>query len=487
MRNGARFRLLLTLPAIVTTLLILARQVDAEPARPLVFVPGLLGSKLATTDKVLWGENFLLSAHRFSELSLDENPSNLSNQNGDPACLVNQEHFLTEPISVSIYSGLIDFLKNSGYALRRSLFVFCYDWRKSVTSSAQQLDDFISQHSELATGHFDLAMHSMGGLVSRTFLHNHPHNSSRIVNYIEMAVPHQGSISIVDSLYDNGIASVLAGGLEAMRKAIFSFESFFELLPRYENCCAVGFLPPNTPKLDFTNPEVWQGNLRWLVPAGISQDKLQMITTLGVMRMQRLHAIMLLPMPTDVRHSVFAGRWKETAETVYVLPDAKRLLYRNSKRDGDGTVHLVSAKAFDEIPYVSFSKHRNIFDDPSLQAVLLELLIGTKIQPVSGPKPTLEGKPIEGVSLRVEPNHVTPSTNVSITLRITLADAFTASPPPVLLVLARSDLTLPILEVNLNGSLKDADTIEYATSFSSPNNDGLYTVNRPGFAGGSNS
>src|ERR1700730_745340 len=294
-----------------------AGAAQSQARRPVVFVPGILGSKLVLNGEVLWGADVLASFRHFNRLEFDPSSPDLSIASRKPDCLLEQAHVLSTYLAASVYRGIVEFFHSNGYRDGEDLFVFCYDWRRSVFDIAADLDKFVGTEPRLSGRKFDLVMHSMGGLVGRTFLQTYPETASQVSTFAELAVPHRGSISILSTLYEGwGSASrIAAGGIETIRKVVFSFDSFFELLPWYTNCCGLGVSPPSTPRLDFRNAALWSTDLRWLLPGDMSSQQIEARATRGAARLANLALLMERPLPPHVRHVVFSGRWQETYES----------------------------------------------------------------------------------------------------------------------------------------------------------------------------
>ena len=59
--------------------------------------------------------------------------------------------------------------------------------------------------------------------------------------FVSAGTPWQGSVKLVEALETGwGSANFLVGGLDDFRRTLASFPSTFELMPRYEGCCAGG-------------------------------------------------------------------------------------------------------------------------------------------------------------------------------------------------------------------------------------------------------
>lgn len=93
---------------------------------------------------------------------------------------------------IKTYDGLIQTLKNAGYALGTNFYVFNYDWRKKVDEVADDLKNFLERHPPPEGKKIDLVGHSLGGLVARTYLQKYPVNN--VDQLVTVGSPHQGTV-----------------------------------------------------------------------------------------------------------------------------------------------------------------------------------------------------------------------------------------------------------------------------------------------------
>jgi len=98
---------------------------------------------------------------------------------------------------VKEYNGIIKTLKNLGYQENENLFLFAYDWRKPILDVVEDLNDFITNHQPLATSHFFIVGHSLGGLVGRIFTQKYPEKVEKIIS---VGSPHRGVVQVYKPL-----------------------------------------------------------------------------------------------------------------------------------------------------------------------------------------------------------------------------------------------------------------------------------------------
>ncbi len=96
------------------------------------------------------------------------------------------------PTFVKNYDGIIQSFKNAGYEEGTDLFVFPYDWRKSLDSLAEDLNTFIN--SKGTAGKFNLVGHSMGGLVARAY--GQKYGVTKVDKILTAGSPHMGLVDM---------------------------------------------------------------------------------------------------------------------------------------------------------------------------------------------------------------------------------------------------------------------------------------------------
>ncbi|MFF8289369.1 alpha/beta fold hydrolase [Streptomyces sp. NPDC016309] len=151
----------------------------------LVFVPGVMGSVLASTGLggIWWLD--IRSRRRIDSLALaadgrsDAHPS-----------------FKIQPVAVDAsYEGFL-FAAERKDGIQH--LTFPYDWRKPLHTSADRLYDMVvAAHSgDGPREPVHLVAHSMGGLVVRTALMRHPDLWDRVGKVVFLGTPHYGSPAI---------------------------------------------------------------------------------------------------------------------------------------------------------------------------------------------------------------------------------------------------------------------------------------------------
>lgn len=94
------------------------------------------------------------------------------------------------PSFIKNYDGILQSLKNAGFVEDENLFVFPYDWRKPLSSLADDLQTFIDSNN--LAGKVDLIGHSMGGLVARSYAQKY--GTDKVDKILTAGSPHLGLI-----------------------------------------------------------------------------------------------------------------------------------------------------------------------------------------------------------------------------------------------------------------------------------------------------
>ena len=187
------------------------------PYRPLVFIPGILGSELLDeNDNLVWGGASSL-AH-FDELEITETGSVKRLHTGG---LVKNISILGPFWAIHQYDGLLDTLQRIGFREGENLFVFPYDWRYSNFDTAQKLKDFIDIQPKLQGQQFDILAHSMGGLAAKIYIQTLG-GAPRVKRLISLAVPSRGSMNAVSEMAEGwgGFENFIAGGISTIRRVM---------------------------------------------------------------------------------------------------------------------------------------------------------------------------------------------------------------------------------------------------------------------------
>lgn len=205
-----------------------ARTSTHTGRKPIVFIPGFLGSQLWDGETLLW-PNLRLLLSQSDRLKLpDTRPITARG-------LVENVVVVPGLFKLEQYSQLTEFLNESlGYQVGKDLLPFCYDWRKDLRIAAHKLKEEVTAFRASLpdpTSKVILIAHSMGCLVTRYFL-DVLGGDQMAERVILMGGPQLGTPKIVISLLTG---KVLPRGLLGgqIRNAISTFQGAYQLLPTY--------------------------------------------------------------------------------------------------------------------------------------------------------------------------------------------------------------------------------------------------------------
>ncbi len=190
--------------------------------RPLIFVPGILGSRLCDKDnKVVWGNlDSLVNLPRL------EIKGSGDGEAFKPCGIITNIQVLGPFISIKQYSPLLSALKTMGYVENKNLFIFDYDWRLSNYDNLVRFKDFVALKIG-NTGSLDILAHSMGGIIARLYLQA-PENRPRVHKVLYMGTPFLGSSATFATLSGGWGAAEnwMAGGKNAIKRIVFVLSGF---------------------------------------------------------------------------------------------------------------------------------------------------------------------------------------------------------------------------------------------------------------------
>ncbi|MCB9954259.1 MAG: hypothetical protein H6848_00020 [Caulobacterales bacterium] len=363
-----------------------------QPERPLIFIPGIMGSKLCTNaGDVLWGPEDVRSASaslgNVERLALGYE-SNFDAEGGDvvPCGVVGKLRAFNAWDVVIFYQPLFDLMTSLGYEwstensseiLRtdwretapspRKAYAFDYDWRFSNAKNAERLESFIEK--VIPTGEYDVVAHSMGGVVARLFLEtSEKNNSNRLHTLVLMGTPHRGATNTLTLAYNAWLDAA------SIRHAAVTFQAFYELLPRFFGCCFVsqykktilwGARPSGAKEVfDPFDPKFWIGF--WWLPEQQRDANFLYADYLAATISDAKEIANVLDKPINRPNTyLLVSGTRETASTI-TLSDDRQYRLQTTVEDGDGTVPFRSASNLGDETVTrlqSSSSHSTIFAD----------------------------------------------------------------------------------------------------------------------------
>ncbi len=355
---------------------------------PVVLLPGIMGSMLSSIRGVttsVWINPliFLQGNAHFLRMSED------GTQDG-----CGEVDIVPTGLEILTYVQM-------GMRLNREteLYEFPYDWRRSLEYNADVLHDCLERWAGGSDRKFSLVAHSMGGLVSRTYIARHPQAAEkRVKQLIMMGTPNFGATNAIETLFTgNSLMDTVdkLNGQNGMREVVKSLPGVYNLLPAPQDVFPSG-------KTYAADWDIYDA-ASWGVP-GISQTHLN-----GA---KKTHVLLAKDDP-QMPVIQIAGCNLETLITVKrpaSVPSAAaaavKLALNGSRvaegaESGDGTVPLWSAVLPKAKVFYIEEKHGKLPANRKVQAAVLNLIHG-KDSPLPADLP--EPKGFFSFDIPVEPS-----------------------------------------------------------------------------------
>jgi pSer/pThr/pTyr-binding forkhead associated (FHA) protein len=211
--------------------------------RPVVFVPGFMGSQLWLGSERIW-PNLMFMFRDNQNAVYSENTPIVARG------IVDEVVVVPNLIKLDQYNRLGDYMvENLGYERGKDFFEFGYDWRQDVRRSASQLGKYIDALA--LSQQVIIIAHSMGTIVSRYYIERLG-GRKKVERAILMGGPHRGVPKALASLLTvpGGLPFGLMG--ERIRQVIATFPSCYQILPTY--ACATD---QHGNQINFLEDESW--------------------------------------------------------------------------------------------------------------------------------------------------------------------------------------------------------------------------------------
>jgi pSer/pThr/pTyr-binding forkhead associated (FHA) protein len=201
--------------------------------RPVVMVPGFMGTELWQGSEQIWPN--------LKTLFVRPEPLAVSDKRSlEPRRVVQTVVIVPNLIKLDKYVRLGNYLEEGlGYTRGKNLLEFGYDWRQDNRASARSLGaaiDAWQKRSRDAQGPITIIAHSMGSLVSRYYL-EHLGGKDKVERIIFLGGPHHGVPKAISALYFGPKALPFGDVGERLRQTVSTFPSIYQLLPTYS--CAI--------------------------------------------------------------------------------------------------------------------------------------------------------------------------------------------------------------------------------------------------------
>lgn len=352
------------------------------PSRPVILIPGTLGTKLCTAEqpsKTVWPSDSRTGFPNLKSLRVDFMGDARSGLR--PCGLLESFATFFQIWDVSVYRPLQDFLKEKLKYPENRVFVFLYDWRLSTFDNAERLARFVEDvKRQSRSAQVDILAHSMGGLITRIYLQKNQ-GGANVAHAIFLGVPHRqtvqplksgvsgwrstGAISgscsaaeregVVDSIshgvgeFFGGIAGDIAthdaGSEPEIRASVFSWPSTYELLS-LNDCCTLKNSRGALSSASLSTPEAWE-RLPWFpklyrnVKGGKLTAEFRAYLAGNLRRSAELGALLRTPLPVGPKYSYIASQDHLTIGRVLLNTQSGAVVYKLAC--GDGTVTVSSA------------------------------------------------------------------------------------------------------------------------------------------------
>ncbi len=405
-------------------------------ARPLVVVPGVMGSQLLRPDgSVAWLN--LGNALGHHHLGLPRKlPFAKSRDDLRPGPLVGTDAVLPRAFGFTEYADLVELLDGAGFepglgSSERGLryTIFSYDWRRDLVESARKLGrrlESIAYARNDPHARFHLLGHSMGGLVVRYYLRYggaEPREDTpvtwagahRVASAVLVATPSGGSLPALGAILSGSRVGLSYTTLAA--SVVARMPSIYQLLPPVGTHVLLDSkgIPVDA---DLHAPATWK-RFGW-GPFGPTMDRRlapeRKFARAALDRARAFHDALARPpeQPCPVPVTLVGGDCLPTLARAVVgegPPGQPPRFEADSEAEqelmfeaGDGRVTRASSLAahlpgacdaeakcgIPEASRVFFggADHHGLYADPAFQSLILRLLLGPPPQPApDGPPP----------------------------------------------------------------------------------------------------
>ncbi len=193
-----------------------------EPKTPLILIPGIGGSELKVAENTIWnkddghGGEYSRAYTQDEVIWLNEPEARAAGEDDYFDILRMQTDGVNSEANINLtnnfispYQEFVNFFTANGYILNQNLFVFPYDWRKDISTTASLLDQKIQTiNQQTANQKVDIVAHSMGGLVARNYISD-SQRAQNVKRLITLGTPHLGAVESLKTIIHGGCLTTL--------------------------------------------------------------------------------------------------------------------------------------------------------------------------------------------------------------------------------------------------------------------------------------
>lgn len=344
----------------------------------IVFVPGIMGSRLALNGNEIWPPTVreaLLGYRRINALA---------DPHAAPTGVI--ERVSCKPVYERIL-GDLSFISSGRAGVVRGLFApFHYDWRKDLREAAAALADHLDDLLGNGASEIRIVAHSMGGLVTRCYLecgdYDHRPGWTAVKGLLTAATPHRGAPVALGRALGLEATVGLSGADTQRLSAEPAFPSLYQLLP------------------DEGVVSAWSWTGRDKTAADIYDPTLSASLQLSTPNLQAARALREIlergGRPKHVAYQSVAATGHRTVSRVDVRGGRSRDLVRDDDT-GDGAVPVWSAALLDAPHQFAPGEHNGVLNGRRFREHLYEWF-GAAL-PADAYADTAEGRGLMSVSI----------------------------------------------------------------------------------------
>ena len=319
----------------------------------IVFIPGILGSRLALNGEEVWPPTPVEAwsgYHRIPQLM-------------DPGVIATG--IIDNVLCFQFYRPIDDDLSAIAASTGGVKIDFFYDWRKDIKLStaprlAEQLEETVANGAQSVT----LVAHSMGGLIARLLLESGDWAQKpwfgKITRFVGICDPHHGAPqALAEALGLAGTSGISPDDMPTLTSD-----------PRYPAAYQ------NLPAPNYNRLRKQPGN----IALNIYKSSVAKVFSLSLSNLaaakNSFAALDLSKRPATVEYALIAGSQQSTLEQINVVGSTLSFVKDTA---GDGTVPLWSAAPGAMGAFVTPGDHVGILKTGPFRTHLFEILTGNKV------------------------------------------------------------------------------------------------------------